>query len=233
MPLPTKLYENYGPQQPVLPSANGFVFRTRDPAAEMEYTAKIFSELFDVGGYWRSAETKAGDALTSRFLASEGQMYVALSQRLSTIRNDFNTFVVPSATTDTAYTQYLAGMSAAFGGGHVAVTALTNITSQDRRMQILELAVKQLQGTGGTTHQATSAMPLLVPVESQLVADACAGALESYALGEIRNQQVRQSKAAGAHMSAVAPAQGNNPTPSDEVVMFASIRAAGLAANAD
>ena len=232
MPLPTKLYENYGPLQPVLPTVNGFVFRTRDPAAEMEYTAKIFNELFDSTGYWAGAEIKAGGVLTNRFLATEGQMYLALSQRLGTIRNDFNTFI-GATTADTAYTQYLAGMSAAFGGGHVAVTALTNITSQDRRMQILELAVKQLQGTGGTTHQATSAMPLLVPVESQLVADASAGALESYALGEIRNQQVRQSKAAGAHMSAVAPAQGNNPTPSDEVVMFASIRAAGLAANTD
>jgi hypothetical protein len=199
----------------------------------MEYTAKIFNELFDSTGYWAGAETKAGGVLTSRFLATEGQMYTTLSQRLSTIRSDFNTFVVPSATTDTAYAQYLGAMSAAFGGGHVSVTALTNITSQDRRMQILELAVKQLQGTGGTTHQATSAMPLLVPVESQLVADACAGALESYALGEIRNQQVRQSQAAGALMSAVAPAQGNNPTPSDEVVMFASINAAGAAAETD
>ena len=233
MAFPTKLYENYGPQQPVLPSANGFVFQTRDPAAEMEYTAQLFNELFDVGGYWASAEIKAGGVLTNRFLATEGQMYSALSQRLTTIRNDFNTFVVPSATTDTAYTQYLAGMSASFGGGHIAVTALTNITTQDRRMQILELAVKQLQGTGGTTHQATSAMPLLVPVESQLVADAHASAIESYALGEIRNQQVRQSQAAGAIMATVAPAQGNNPTPSDEVVMFASINAAGAAAEAD
>ena len=230
MAYPTKLYGDYGDPNGQPASASGFKFRTRDPAAEMDYTAKVFNELFEATGPWAIAEGKAGNVLTTRFTATEGTLYTALSQRTTAIRSDFSSYIVPSATNDTAYNQYLAGMSASFGGGHTSVTALTNITSQDRRIQILELVMKQLQGTGSVTHQATSAMPLLVPVESQLIADACASAVESYALGEIRNQQVRQSQAAGSIMAAVAPAQGNNPTPSDEVVMFASINAAGAAA---
>jgi hypothetical protein len=73
-------------------------------------------------------------------------------------------------------------------------------------------------------------MPLVVPLESQLVSDAHASAIEADAMGQIRAQQIKQSAAAGAILAAVAPNQGSNPTPYEEVLAFASVNATGAAA---
>jgi hypothetical protein len=79
----------------------------------------------------------------------------------------------------------------------------------------------------GLTSGAVSSMPLVVPVESQLVADACSSAIEAYYLAEIRAQQIRQANAAGSILATLSPNQGSNPTPIDETVMFGTINAQG------
>ena len=121
-------------------------------------------------------------------------------------------------------------MSAAFGGGHTNVGAFAGVNSNDRRLAIIDTATKNLQTLASLSHGSTSALPLVVPLESQLVSDAHASAVEAYAMGEIRAQQIRQSKAAGDILSTVAPSAGTNPTPYEEVLAFASVRATGEAA---
>lgn len=228
MALPSKLYPNYDRT-----SEEGFSFLTRDPAAEMEYTAKTLAEVMKVGGYWAQAETAVGETLKSRFNSVEDALYTSLSTHWSNKLTEITNNVFPSGSTnDLAYTQYLAGMSAAMGGGHTSITMFQNITTQEKRLSIVELANKNLQMLAGLTFDATKSMPLVVPVESQLVADACASGVEANAVGQIRSQQIRQSIAAGNIMEAISPGLNINsePAPIDEVVQYGSIHAAGAAA---
>jgi hypothetical protein len=109
----------------------------------------------------------------------------------------------------------------------------TNLSNQQMQVQAHESA-RNIAGTiMQLTYQATTSMPLVVPIESQLVNDASASAVEQYNLGEIRNQQIRQSVALGTRLSAItAPVTiGNAPqTPADEVLAYGSIWAQGQAA---
>mgnify|MGYP007004037020 FL=1 len=100
-------------------------------------------------------------------------------------------------------------------------------------MQVHESAVNVAKTLMGLTYQATSAMPLVVPIESQLVNDASASAVEQYNLGQVRDQQVRQSYEVGYSLATIsAPVTiGNAPqTPADEVLAYGSIRAQGAGA---
>ena len=227
MALPTKLYADYDKTTGLNPE--GFKFVTRDPAEEMEYTALTLSELMKVGGAWNVAETAAGNVLKERFNTVEASLYTALATKWTAKLAEI-TSSAGGTNADIAYGQYLLGMSAAFGGGHTNVSAFAGVNSNDRRLAIIDTATKNLQALVSLSHGSTSAMPLVVPLESQLISDAHASAVEAYAMGEIRAQQIRQSKAAGSILSTVAPSAGTNPTPYEEVLAFASVNATGAAA---
>jgi hypothetical protein len=193
-----------------------------------------------VGGPWDTAETAVGKILTDRYGASENKLWsgtdvapvLGLKPRYDAMKSAISTEVSSGGTLDTALVQYYLGLSAAFGNGHSNTASFINLATQDRKIQIIDAAIKATQALSTVTYNATSAMPLVVPVESQLVADACASAIETNYLAQIRAQQIRQTKAAGAILSAIVPSAGTNPTPIDEVVMFGSIQAQGAAANA-
>lgn len=225
-PYPSKPYANY--------SGAGFVFATRDPKKELEYTSALLRNIVSPTGDWAAAELSIGTTLKTRYndvvstLATTAR--AEYQNLLTLVKNDVygGTPVTPNV----AYDQFLAGMSAATGGGHASVALYGNLATQEKQLMVHESASRLAQSLMGLTYQATSGMPLVVPIESQLVADACASSVEAYSAGEIRAQQIRQSQAAAAHLINAQPNLGNNPTPVDQVVMFTSLRAQGAAAQA-
>jgi hypothetical protein len=231
MALPEKLYADYDKTTGEDPE--GFKFVTRDPAKEMEYTAKTLAELMGTTGYWATAEKNVGTVLTERFNTSESSLYSNISTHWASKISEITT-AAGGTNADTAYSQYLLGMSAAFGGGHTNIGAFIGVNSQDRRLAIIDTATKNFATLVGSTFQAVSAMPLVVPIESQLVADSCASAVEAYAMGEIRAQQIRQSAAGGEVLSQaeswISTGSGGVP-PYEETLAYASVWATGAAAS--
>lgn len=222
-PLPTKPYLDY--------TGEGYTFLTRDPAAEMSLTVETLSQLMADGGFWATAETLAGQVLTSRFIGTESNLNNTIANRLNTYVSNANTYVFGTQPEEsTAYAQYLAGMSASFGGGHTSVETFGQVATADKKLTLYDSALKSAISASATSFQATSAMPLVVPLESQLVSDACASAVEAHAMGAIRDQQIRQSQAAGAILAAVVADQGTHPRPLDEITQIATIQATGAAA---
>jgi hypothetical protein len=225
---PNKLYPNYD-------GGHGFRFTTRDPKKELEYTAQLLSDILDPAGYWAEAELHVGTTLKTRYNDVAGTLTTAARATYDSILNQVKTDIyggTPVAP-NVAYAQYLAGMSSAFGGGHTSVSMFTNLSNQQMQVQSHDLA-RQVAGTlMQLTYQATTAMPLVVPIESQLVNDASASAVEQYNLGQIRDQQVRQSVNLGASLSGISQPVtiGNAPqTPADEILAYGSIWAQGDAA---
>ena len=228
MPLPTKPYAD------VAHTNEGFTFKTRDPGAEMQYTAETLSAIMTTDGPWATAETNVGTVLKERFMSTEGSLYTNLNSRWASKITEIGT-AVGASNADTAYSQYLLGMSAAFGGGHTNVGMFTNQATQDRKLAIIDAATKNFATLVGPTYQATSAMPLVVPIESQLVADACASAIEADAMGQIRAQQVRQSAAGGEVLmnaqSWISTGPNSGPPPYEETLAYAGVWATGASAS--
>lgn len=226
MAYPAKPYADY--------TGTGFVFKTRDPKDELEYTSKLLKDIVDPDGDWADAEKAVGNTLKTRYndvvttLADVAR--TEFTNLLNVIKNDV--YGGTPTTPNVAYDQFLAGMSAAMGGGHTSVATYSNLATQDKQLMVHESAARLAQTLMGLTYQATSGMPLVVPIESQLVADVCASSVEAYSAGAIRTQQIRQSQAAANHLINAQAYVGNNPTPVDEVVMFASLHAQGAAAAA-
>jgi hypothetical protein len=198
----------------------------------MEYTVQCLSDIMNPAGTWATAEKNAGTILKTRFGEVEATLSTTLDNRwdakLAEIKDEI--LGTTSSASEFAYGQYLKGMSAAFGGGHTNIGIFAKVTSEERRIAAIDATTKYMQSINSLSYQSTSAMPLVVPIESQLVADASASAVEAYAMGEIRNQQVRQSEAAGNLLATLGPNMGNAATPYEETLAFASVNATGLAA---
>lgn len=225
---PSKLYPDYA-------GGHGFTFTTRDPKKELEYTSRLLSDILDPAGYWAEAELHVGTTLKARYNDVVGTLTTNARATYDSILNQVKTDIyggTPVAP-NVAYAQYLAGMSSAYGGGHTSISMFTNLSNQQMQVQAHESA-RTIAGTiMQLTYQATTSMPLVVPIESQLVNDASASAVEQYNLGQVRDQQVRQSVNLGVSLSGISPPVtiGNAPqTPADEVLAYGSIWAQGLAA---
>ena len=228
MAYPSKPYTDY--------TGTGFTFKTRDPKEELEYTAKLLKEIVSPTGDWALAELGIGTTLKTRYNDVVSSLAATARSEYQTLLGIIKTDVYGGnpTTPNVAYDQYLAGMSAAAGGGHSSVSGFGVLATQEKQLMVHESTSKLAATLMGITYQATSGMPLVVPIESQLVADACASAVEAHSAGNIRSQQIRQSIAAGNILtSAQPPLVINGPqVPVDEVVMYASIHAQGAAASA-
>lgn len=224
-PYPAKPYTDY--------VGAGFAFATRDPKKELDYTSALLKDIVDPDGDWATAEKNVGTTLKTRYndvvTTLSATARTEYQNVLNIIKNDV--YGGTPTTPNVAYEQFLAGMSAALGGGHASVAGYASLATQERQLMVHESASRLAQSLMGLTYQATSGMPLVVPIESQLVADACASAVEAYSAGEIRAQQIRQSQAAGNYLINAQANVGTNPTPVDETVMFASLHAQGAAAS--
>jgi len=224
---PNKLFPNYA-------SGHGYQFTTRDPKKELEYTSQLLSDVLDPTGYWAEAELHVGTTLKTRYNDVVDTLSASAKTKydsyVTSIKNDV--YGGTPTTPNVAYAQYLAGMSSAFGGGHSSVAVYNNLATQQMQLQVHEISTRAAGAILGLTYQATTAMPLVVPIESQLVSDACASAVEQYNLGQVRDQQVRQSVKLGEALVVTPPAIiGNAPqTPADEVLSYASVNAQAVAA---
>lgn len=226
MPLPDKLYPDFSD------NTLKVFFKTRNPAEEMEYTAKTLAELMTTTGYWATAEKNVGTVLTTRFNDAQSSLNTEATTQYNSIVNNVKTQVLGAGgnTNDAAMGSFLAGMSAAMGGGHSSVAYFADKALQNRVLETLTLANQTATQLIGLSYNATSAMPLVIPLESQLVSDACNAGVEAQNLGAVRTQQIRQSQAGAQELAYIAPDMGNNPRPIDELVMFASLRAQGQSA---
>lgn len=225
---PNKLYPDYD-------GGHGYKFTTRDTKKELEYTSQLLSDILDPAGHWAEAELHVGTTLKTRYNDVVGTLTTAARSTYESILNQVKTDVYGGTpvTPNVAYAQYLAGMSSAFGGGHTSVSMFTNLSNQQMQLEVTDTAQKIAASIMGLTYQATTAMPLVVPIESQLVNDASASAVEQYNLGQVRDQQVRQSYAVGYILGGITEpvTTGNAPqTPADEVLAYGSIHAQGLGA---
>ena len=212
----------------------GFTFKTRDPAQEMSYTAQTLAEIMKVDGYWAQAETNVGVVLTDRFITACDAVGAQAKSQFDEIKDSIKTelYGVNPANEGVAFSQFLAGMSAAMGGGHASVSYFSNVATQEQQLKILTSSANIAQTVVSNAFTATSAIPLVVPLESQLISDACASGVESQNIGSIREQQIRQSVSGGINLSVSVP-MGTDIFPSfDEFVAAASINSQGAAARA-
>ena len=225
---PNKLYPSYA-------GGHGYTFTTRDPKKELEYTSQLLSDILDPTGYWAEAELHVGTTLKTRYNDVVGTLNTAARSTYDSILTQVKADVYGGTpvTPNVAYAQHLAGMSSSYGGGHTSVSMFVNLSNQQMQLQVQKNA-QEIAGTiMGLTYNATTAMPLVVPIESQLVNDASASAVEQYNLGQVRDQQVRQSVVLGNRLASTsAPVTtGNAPqTPADEILGYSSIQAQGQAA---
>jgi len=209
----------------------GFTFKTRDPAQEMSYTAQTLAEIMKTDGYWAQAETNAGVVLTDRFITAVDAVGAQAKSQFDEVKNSIKTDVYGSSPVNegVAFAQFLAGMSAAMGGGHANVDYFKNVATQGQQINIATTSAGIAQTVVSNAFSAASAIPLAVPLESQLISDACASGVETQNIGTIRSQQIRQSVAGGSNLFVSVPT-GTDIFPSfDEYVSQASINAQGAA----
>jgi hypothetical protein len=134
---------------------------------------------------------------------------------------------------ETENAQQALGLSAAMGGGHNSASALKDILTFEQKLQgkslamdayakVLTMLYQTYTDTGSKLSLAASqsgiqggmGVPVVAPFESQLVGDIMANWQDTLNTGQLRNQQIRQTVAAGKVMNDFAPPGGFTYTPS-------------------
>ena len=124
--------------------------------------------------------------------------------------------------------QLAAGMSAAMGGGHSAVPAIKDNITFEQKLKAKTLALDsytkalgeyfklttmaaQLAGNASENAAKTAQqVPVVAPFESQLTADVLSNWQDSLNTGQVRDQQIRQTVAAGHVISQFGPTGVSN-----------------------
>jgi len=119
--------------------------------------------------------------------------------------------------------QLAAGMSAAMGGGHSAVPAIKDNITFEQKLKAKTLALNSYVQALGEYYKLTSTaaqlansasenatktaaqVPVVAPFESQLTADVLSNWQDSLNTGQVRDQQIRQTVAAGHIVSQFGP----------------------------
>lgn len=119
--------------------------------------------------------------------------------------------------------QLAAGLSAAMGGGHAAVPAIKDNITFEQKLRAKTLAINayaqalgeyskntqiaaNLAGGANDKAVATGAqVPVVAPMESQLVTDIFANWQDTLNTGQVRDQQVRQTVQAGVTVNEFGP----------------------------
>lgn len=129
---------------------------------------------------------------------------------------------------ETENSQQALGLSAAMGGGHNSASALKDILTYEQKLQgkslaieayakVLSIMFQTYTDTGSKLSlaasqaglQAGTNIPLAAPFESQLVGDIMANWQDTLNTGQLRNQQIRQTVAAGTAMDQFGPNNGS------------------------
>jgi hypothetical protein len=129
---------------------------------------------------------------------------------------------------ESANGQIAASMSAAMGGGHNSATAIRDNITFDQKLQAKQIAFaayaqaldayyKTYTATGSQLSQVTVdgaakaalMMPIVAPFESQLSADIVSNWQDTKNTGSLRDQQIKQTVAAGVALNSFTPSTAN------------------------
>jgi hypothetical protein len=118
---------------------------------------------------------------TEEFIASDTTLTAYLASRNTTSAGTIYTYLKSKAPNQDSNQQYVLGLSASMGGGQNTTYLATSLTvAQD-----MEMAKDSMTIANG--------LPVITPFESALISQAHASAVEAKNMGEIRDQQIRQT----------------------------------------
>lgn len=216
-------------------TGEGYKLYGRDAASEMTAGLNAYSSNASL---WASTNLTLGSSLVSNLSTYAGSLrtsYIsglgsaALSlvpteaaqmTRLSELSLAAKAILEDPEIDLTENGQLAAGLSAAMGGGHNAVTAIKDNLTFDQKLKAKSTALTAyVQALGeyfkltnqaavlasGASENATKTavqVPIVAPFESQLVSDILANWQDSLNTGQVRDQQIRQTVAAGSSLGA-------------------------------
>jgi len=150
-----------------------------------------------------------------------------------------------------ANNQIAAGFSAAMGGGHNSVTALKDNIGFEQKLQAKQLAMtaytqaldayyKVFTATGATLASTTSqgvaqsslSIPTVAPFESQYASDVLAQWQDTLNTGQLRDQQIRQTYAAGTALDNFNPGTSYSAWNAEYALAWCGIKSQAAAAKA-
>ncbi len=152
---------------------------------------------------------------------------------------------------ESANGQISAGLSAAMGGGHNSVTAIKDNITFEQKLQAKQIAfaayaqaldnyyktytatassLSQVSAQGSA--QAALTVPTVAPFESQLAADILASWNDSLNTGQLRDQQIRQTYAAGTALDSFNPGTNFSAWNAEYALAYCGIKSQAAAAKA-
>ena len=140
-----------------------YVLYGRNPRFEIAQTIDAYKQNTEE---FIAADTTLTAYLSARNTANAGTIYTYLKTK------------VPSQDTNQ---QYVLGLSASMGGGNNTTYLATSLSVQ----QDMDLATQSMTIANG--------LPIITPFESALISQAHASGVEAKNMGEIRDQQIRQT----------------------------------------
>ena len=118
---------------------------------------------------------------TEEFIASDTTLTAYLSSRNTANAGTIYTYLKSKVPNQDSNQQYVLGLSASMGGGNNTTYLATSLSvAQD-----MEMANESMTIANG--------LPIITPFESALISQAHASAVEAKNMGEIRDQQIRQT----------------------------------------
>lgn len=118
---------------------------------------------------------------TEEFIASDTTLTAYLSSRNTANAGTIYTYLKSKVPNQDSNQQYVLGLSASMGGGNNTTYLATSLSvSQDMEMAKESMAI-------------ANGLPIITPFESALISQAHASAVEAKNMGEIRDQQIRQT----------------------------------------
>lgn len=150
---------------------------------------------------------------------------------------------------ESANAQIASGLSAAMGGGHNSINAIKDTITFDQKIGAKKVALdaynsaieayyKAFTATGATLSiSATSqlaasinAIPVVAPFESQFAADVLAGWQDTLNTGQLRDQQIRQTYAAGTALDSFNPGVAFSSWNAEYALAYCGIKSQAAAA---
>jgi hypothetical protein len=118
---------------------------------------------------------------TEEFIAADTTLTAYLASRNTTNAGTIYTYLKSKVPSQDSNQQYVLGLSASMGGGNNTTYLATSLSvAQD-----MEMAKDSMDIANG--------LPVITPFESALISQAHASAVEAKNMGEIRDQQIRQT----------------------------------------
>lgn len=118
---------------------------------------------------------------TEEFIASDTTLTAYLSSRNTANAGTIYTYLKSKVPNQDSNQQYVLGLSASMGGGNNTTYLATSLSvSQDMEMAKVSMDI-------------ANGLPIITPFESALISQAHASAVEAKNMGEIRDQQIRQT----------------------------------------